>query len=171
FKAPIALGAMISLFSPLPSCLNAGARILYPMGEHRVFPHQLGRAHPKNGTPHVALTVYIVIMLAIPVTLEFFTNPVTTFGDAGTLAAFGFLLASFLITIAAPVYLHRRGELRAKHVVIAVIACLCLLVPTEGSFYPVPPFPTDIFPYIFLFYLAAGGPWLFILRRRRRPRR
>jgi len=168
FKAPIALGAMISFFSLSLSCLNAGARILYPMGEHRVFPHQLGRAHPRNGTPHVALTVYIVIMLAIPVVLELVTNPVTTFGDAGTLAAFGFLLAYFLITIAAPVYLHRRGELRAKHVVIAVIACLCLLVPTEGSFYPVPPFPVNIFPYLFAAYIAAGGTWLFILSRRRR---
>jgi amino acid transporter len=168
FKAPIALGAMISFFSLSLSCLNAGARILYPMGEHLVFPHQLGRAHPKNGTPHVALTVYIVIMFAIPTVLELVTNPVTTFGDAGTLAAFGFLLAYFLITIAAPVYLHRRGELRPRHVVIAVIACLCLLVPTEGSFYPVPPSPVNIFPYIFAAYIAIGGGWLFILSRRRR---
>ncbi len=168
FKAPISLGAMISFFSLSLSCLNAGARILYPMGEHLVFPRQLGRAHPKNGTPHVALTVYVVIMFAIPTVLELVTNPVTTFGDAGTLAAFGFLLAYFLITIAAPVYLHRRGELRARHVVIAVIACLCLLVPTEGSFYPVPPFPVSIFPYIFAAYIAAGGSWLFILSHRRR---
>jgi amino acid transporter len=168
FKAPIALGAMISFFSLSLSCLNAGARILYTMGEHKVFPHQLGRAHPKNGTPYVALTVYIVIMLAIPVVLEIVTNPVTTFGDAGTLAAFGFLLAYFLITIAAPVYLHRRGELRARNVVIAVIACLCLLVPTEGSFYPVPPYPINIFPYLFAAYIAIGGGWLFILSRRRR---
>ena len=98
-------------------------------------------------------------MLAIPVVLELFTNPVTTFGDAGTLAAFGFLLAYFLITIAAPSYLAKRGELRARNVVIAVIAILCLLVPTEGSFYPVPPFPVNIFPYIFLAYMrpAAAG--------------
>jgi amino acid transporter len=168
FKAPIALGAMISFFSLSLSCLNAGARILYTMGEHKVFPHQLGRAHPKNGTPHVALTVYIVIMFAIPTVLELVTNPVTTFGDAGTLAAFGFLLAYFLITIAAPVYLHRRGELRARNVVIAVVACLCLLVPTEGSFYPVPPFPLNIFPYLFAAYIAVGLGWLFILSRRRR---
>ena len=166
FKAPIALGAMISFFSLSLSCLNAGARILYPMAEHGVFPHQLGRAHPKNGTPHVALTVYVVIMFAIPTVLELVTNPVTTFGDAGTLAAFGFLLAYFLITIAAPVYLHRRGELRARHVVIAVIACLCLLVPTEGSFYPVPPFPVDIFPYIFLAYIGLGCVWLYVANRR-----
>jgi amino acid transporter len=168
FKAPIALGAMISFFSLSLSCLNAGSRIVFPMGEHMVFPSHLGRAHPKNGTPHVAITVYVAIMFAIPTVLEIVTNPLTTFGDAGTLAAFGFLLAYYLVTIAAPVYLRRRGELRPRNVVIAVIACLCLLVPTVGSFYPVPPFPVDIFPYIFVAYMAVGGSWLFIQSRRRR---
>jgi amino acid transporter len=168
FKAPIALGAMISFFSLSLSCLNAGSRIIYPMGEHMVFPSQLGRAHPKNGTPYVAITVYVAIMFSIPTVLELVTNPLTTFGDAGTLAAFGFLLAYYLITIAAPAYLKRRGELRPRDVVIAAIACLCLLVPTIGSFYPVPPFPVDIFPYIFVAYMAIGGGWLFILSRRRR---
>jgi amino acid transporter len=168
FKAPISLGAMISFFSLSLSCLNAGARILYPMGEHMVFPRHLGRAHPKNGTPHVAITVYIAIMFAIPTVLELVTNPVTTFGDAGTLAAFGFLLAYFLITVAAPAYLRRRGEMRRRDTVIAAIACLCLLVPTIGSFYPVPPFPVNVFPYIFAAYMAVGGGWLFLLSRRRR---
>jgi amino acid transporter len=168
FKAPIALGAMISFFSLSLSCLNAGARIIYPMGEHMVFPRHLGSAHPKNGTPHVAITVYVAIMFAIPTVLEIVTNPLTTFGDAGTLAAFGFLLAYFLITIAAPAYLRRRRELRVRNVVIAVIACLCLLVPAIGSFYPVPPFPVDIFPYIFVAYMAVGGGWLVVLSRRQR---
>jgi amino acid transporter len=168
FKAPISLGAMISFFSLSLSCLNAGARLLYPMGEHMVFPRHVGKVHPKNGTPHVAITVYIAIMFLIPTILELVTNPVTTFGDAGTLAAFGFLLAYFLITIAAPVYLRRRGEMRARNVVIAAIACLCLLVPTIGSFYPVPPFPVNVFPHIFAAYMAIGGGWLFILSRRRR---
>jgi hypothetical protein len=58
--------------------------------------------------------------------------------------------------------------MRARNVVIAVIACLCLLVPTIGSFYPVPPFPVNVFPYIFAAYMVAGGCWLFILSRRRR---
>jgi hypothetical protein len=37
-----------------------------------------------------------------------------------------------------------------------------------GSFYPVPPFPVNIFPYLFAAYIAVGGGWLFILSRRRR---
>jgi amino acid transporter len=168
FKIPISLCAMISFFGLSLSCLNAGSRILLPMAEHGVFPHQLAKTHGRNETPHIAISVYIVVMFLIPTVLEIFTNPLNTFDNAGTLAAWGFLVSYFAISVAAPVYLKKRGELRPKHIVITVIACLCLLVPTEGSFYPVPAFPTNIFPYIYLFYLAVGGAWLFILSRRRR---
>jgi len=70
--------------------------------------------------------------------------------------------------VAAPAYQAKRRELRGRNVVITVVACLCLLVPTVGSFYPVPPYPTDIFPYIFAAYMAVGGGWLFIVSRRQR---
>jgi amino acid transporter len=168
FKIPISLCAMISFFGLSLSCLNAGSRILLPMAEHGVFPHQLAKTHGRNETPHIAISVYIAVMFLIPTVLEIFANPLNTFDNAGTLAAWGFLVSYFAISVAAPVYLKKRGELRPKHIVITVIACLCLLVPTEGSFYPVPAFPTNIFPYIYLFYLAIGGAWLFILSRRRR---
>jgi amino acid transporter len=168
FKIPLSLGAMISFFSLSLSCLNAGSRIIYPMGQHLVFPRRLGSAHATNGTPHVAITVYVAIMFLVPAVLEINTNPLTTFGDAGTLAAFGFLLAYFLISIAAPSYLAKRRELRPRNIVVAVLALLCLLVPTIGSFYPVPPYPVNLFPYIFVGYMAVGAGWLFVVSRRRR---
>jgi amino acid transporter len=168
FKIPVALGAMVSFFSLTLSCLNAGSRIIYPMARHTIFPKHLGRAHEENQTPHVAITSYIVAIVAIPLVLEIFTNPLTTFGDAGTLAAFGFLTAYFLISVAAPAYLQKLRELRARHVVVAVMACVLLMVPLIGSFYPVPPFPVDVFPYIFLAYMLAGSGWLFLVSRRNR---
>jgi amino acid transporter len=168
FKAPISLCAMISFFGLSLSCLNAGSRIMFPMAGHGVFPKALGKVHPANGTPHRAISVYIVVMFCIPAVLEIVTSPLTTFGDAGTLAAWGFLAAYFTISVAAPAYLRKRGELRPRNVVVTVLACLCLLVPTVGSFYPVPPFPVSIFPYLFLAYMAAGGVWLLACHRRNR---
>ena len=109
----MAIGAMVSFFSLTLSCLNAGSRIIFSMAHHSVFPKQLGQVHPTNRTPYVAISSYILLILAVPCVLEIFTNPLTTFGDGGTLAAFGFLTAYYLITIAAPVYLKKRGELKA----------------------------------------------------------
>jgi len=166
FKIPICIGAMVSFFSLSLSCLNAGSRIMFPMARHGIFSGHLGRAHATNRTPHVAVTVYIAMIFALPAFLMIFTNPLTAFGDAGTLAAFGFLVAYYLITVAAPVYLKKLGELRPGNVVLAGVAVLCLLVPTIGSFYPVPAWPVNVFPYIFLGYMLVGAGWLFLVNRR-----
>ncbi|HME75077.1 MAG TPA: hypothetical protein VKI00_05275 [Mycobacterium sp.] len=82
-------------------------------------------------------------------------------------AAFGFLLVYFMISIAAPVYLRRRGEITRKDIAVLVLAPACLLVPTVGSFYPVPPVPVRYFPYYFLIYMLAGVGWLITVSRRK----
>ncbi len=167
FRIPVSIGAMVSFFSLSLSCLNAGSRIMYPMARHGIFSGHLGRAHATNRTPHVAVTIYIAMIFALPAFLMIFTNPLTAFGDAGTLAAFGFLVAYYLITVAAPVYLKKLGELSWRNVVLACVAIVCLMVPTIGSFYPQPPYPVKLFPYIFLGWMAVGAGWLFIVNRRR----
>ena len=159
-KWPISLGATVSFFSLSLSCINAGSRILYPMAQHGIFPRSLSRIHHKNHTPFIAISVFTLIVFAVPSFLQIYTTPLTTFGDAGTLAAFGFLLAYYMISVAAPVFLRKRGELERRHIVISVLAVIFLLVPTVGSFYPVPAFPVRVFPYYFLAYMAVGAIWL-----------
>jgi hypothetical protein len=41
------------------------------------------------------------------------------------------------------------------------------MVPTVGSFYPMPAWPVNLFPYIYLGWMAVGAGWLFIVSRRR----
>ncbi|WP_327140265.1 APC family permease [Nocardia sp. NBC_01327] len=167
FKLPIDLGAMISFFALSLSCLNAGARLIYPMARHSVFPAALGKVHAANATPAAALTGYIVLMVGVPALWSSQTDVLTIFNDAGTLAAFGFLLAYFMVVVAAPVYLRKLGALSRPAVVGSVLAFVFLLVPTVGSFYPLPPWPVDLFPYIFLTYLLIGAGWLWLAARRR----
>jgi hypothetical protein len=89
-----------------------------------------------------------------------------SFNDAGTFGAFGFLGAYFLISLAAPAYLRHRGQLGGNELVTALISVILLMVPAVGSVYPVPAWPVNMFPYIFLGYLAIGVTWFLILRRR-----
>ena len=167
FRIPLDIGAMISFFSLSLSCLNAGARILFPMGRHGFLPRQLHAVHEKNLTPHVALSVYGGLIFSVAIILHAVgTSPNTIFNDAGTLAALGFMTAYYLITIAAPVYLRKLGELRGRNIALAVLACVFLLVPLVGSFYPVPAWPLNIFPYIFGAYMIVGGVSLYVMSRR-----
>jgi amino acid transporter len=122
FKLPLSLGAMISFFALSLSCLNAGARIIYPMARHSVFPARLGKVHTSNATPAAALSAYILLMFAVPALWSTQIDVVTVFNGAGTLAAFGFLLAYFMVSVAAPIHLRKLGELKLRNVIVAVLA-------------------------------------------------
>jgi hypothetical protein len=78
------------------------------------------------------------------------------FNNAGTMGAFGFLGAYFLISLAAPMFLKKRGELKAKDTALCVAALVLMLIPAVGSVYPVPAAPVNAFPYVFGAYLFFG---------------
>ena len=168
-KAPISIGAMVSFYSLALSCMNSGARILYPMGKLGVFHSSVGSSHETNETPHVAVTLMAVLILVASVLLTkvFKLEILDAFNDAGTFGAFGFLGAYFLISIAAPAYLSKRHELSPGALALAIASVVLLLVPAVGSVYPVPSWPVNIFPYIFLGYLALGLGWFIVLRNNR----
>jgi amino acid transporter len=111
----------------------------------------------------MALLIFAVPTVMVTV---FRLEILDAFNDAGTFGAFGFLGAYFLISVAAPAYLKRRGQLGGRELALSVASVLLLMVPAVGSVYPVPPSPVNIFPYIFLGYLAIGLAWFMILRRR-----
>jgi amino acid transporter len=167
-KAPISAGAMISFFSLALSCLNSGARIMFAMGRLGVLPKAIGSSHEANETPHVAVTMMGVLIFIVPVAMVtiFQLAVLDAFNDAGTFGAFGFLGAYFLISIAAPMFLKQWGKLTLREIAIPVASVILLMVPAVGSVYPVPSWPVNIFPYIFLAYLAIGLTWFMILRRR-----
>jgi amino acid transporter len=167
FKVPVSLGGMVSFFALTLSCVNSGSRILLPLSKHGFMPKRLHGTHDTNLTPHTCIGLYYGVLLT-----EVFIwhgaggSVLTMFDDAGTMAATGFLFSYFMTVVAAPLYLKKLGELKQSNVAVAVVGCLLLMVPLVGLFYPLPAFPVDIFPAIFVAYMLAGGTWLFVLNRR-----
>jgi hypothetical protein len=68
----------------------------------------------------------------------------------------GFCGAYVLISLATPFYLKKIAELKPHHIAVAVISLGLLTVPIVGTVYPVPSYPMNYFPYIFLAYIVAG---------------
>jgi amino acid transporter len=159
FLAPLlSAGAMFSFYALASSCMNAGARVMYAMGRHEFFHRGTGAAHEKHGTPHVSLAVMAVIMFVVVTFCKFAFKweVLDEFNNAGTMGAFGFLGAYFLISLAAPFYLKKRNELRGKDIALCVAALALMIIPAIGSVYPVPPAPVSYFPYVFLAYVVSG---------------
>ncbi len=167
-KIPLSAGAMISFFALCLSCLNAGGRVIYAMGRHGLFHEATADSHATNETPHVAITVMSILAFLVPTGMIIgHVAPLDAFNYVGTCAAFGFVIAYGLVTIAAPVYLKHLGELRGKDVAGCVAALVLLAIPAVGSVYPIPDPPVKYFPYLFLVYLAIGIAWILAAYRRK----
>jgi amino acid transporter len=166
FLAPlITIGAMVSLFACSLASINAGSRIFFSMARHGIFHPSLGQAHGSNQTPHIAVTMVSLFVFLVAASMSMFgVGVLDIYFYTGTIATYGFLLVYVLVSIAAPVYLHRERQLKPLDVVISVISVVFMLLPVVGSVYPVPPTPFNVFPYLFLMYLVAGGAWFLMLR-------
>ncbi len=156
---PLSAGAMVSFFALALSCMNAGARVIFAMSRHGAFHECFRRSHKSNETPHLALAGMALLMFGIVATCSV-TGMATldAFNNAGTMGAFGFLGAYALICLAAPLYLWKIGELKAKDIAICAVALVMLLLPAWGVFFPqpAPTPPQSYFPYVFLIYCGAG---------------
>lgn len=173
----ISLGALLSFFTCTLGCINPTARVIFLMARHGVFHTSLGASHEENLTPHMAVTLSSVLTFVVPTAVVLFgVSPFESQGYFGTICTYGFLLVYLLISIAAPVYLHRLGELRPMNIVFSVLGVGFMSLPLIGTIgipgsdlFPAPEAPTNVFPYLFALYIAAGFGW-FVFQRCRSPR-
>jgi amino acid transporter len=172
----IGLGALFSFFACILGSINPAARVAFLMARHGLFHASLGNTHSSNKTPHVAVTVCSTITFLIPAGMSLFNIKLfECMGYLGAIASYGFLTVYILISIAAPVYLHKIHKLRVIDVIFSVIAITFMSIPIIGSvgipgnsLFPVPDAPYHLFPYLFLLYILITCGW-FILKRQRSP--
>jgi amino acid transporter len=159
---PLSVGAMIGSFAAVSACVNASARILYSLSRNGGLHPAVGSSHEFYETPHVAVTIMSVLFFIIPAALVCVpgTQLLDIVGYGGSLTAFGFIAAYFLVSIAAPEYLRGIGEVRGRDYALAVTAAIMLVFPAVRSVYPIPGWPYSLFPYLFLAYLVAGFVWI-----------
>lgn len=161
------VSALISSFACTLASVNAGARMLFSMGRYAYLPRRMGHVHGRHRTPHVAATWGTLFAAALAIGLLRLFSPLDAFGDAGTLATFGFLVVYLLLCVVAPLDLRRDGRMRPPHAIIGAIGALLMAFVIFGSLHPAPPWPANLLPYVFGAYLALGSLWYAWLARRR----
>lgn len=154
----ITIGAIISFFGCVLASITAGARVLFLLGRHGVLHSSLGGAHETNATPHVAVTVAsIIAFIPAAILTGLGQNLFSIYGWIGTTATLGFIVVYIAVSVAAPVYLYRRKELRPVHIIGALAAITLQVVALIGATYPLPAAPNSYPIYAFVILLAAGG--------------
>ena len=162
--ALVYFGAAISSFACALASLNAFSRMLYSLSRYRFLHHSMGRVHLRHQTPHLALgcgaTLNFLLCAAFSRNAE-----LDTFGWYGTLASYGFIIVYLLCSISAPVYLRKTGELTASTVAYGAVGAILMLLALLGSLYPIPAYPLNLLPYVFVIYMSVGAAWFVVLQQ------
>lgn len=163
--ALVAVGAAISLFTAAVATMVAASRIAFALAGEGALPAALARVSARRGAPQRALRIAVALVLATALGLASVATPLDIYDWLGTFGTFGCILAYALTAAAAPVFLHRAGRLRPRHLAASVAALAVLAYVLYGSLYPVPAAPLDLLPWLFAGLLAAGVAWSLLLRR------
>lgn len=156
-------GATISSFACALASLNAASRLLFSMSRYQFIHDSMGLIHTRHRTPHLAVSLGSVAMFLVPVLMLKY-ELMDALGYLGTIATYGFIVVYFLISVAAPLYLKQNRDLKFKDRLIGAVGALGMVVAMVGSVYPVPSYPYNILPYLFLAYMALGGLWFLWIK-------
>ncbi|PXY20787.1 APC family permease [Prauserella muralis] len=162
------VGIAASFFACTMATGGALVRVLLSMGREGIVPRRFGATHPRYRTPHVAILVALPVATLVPVVLLAAGVPWTRlFVVLLNVAVFGYLIAYLLVCVAAPVFLHRIGELTRGAVAASAVSVPVLLVAVvaftvSGS--------GDGYPLMFALLAAAGLVWFAWVRLRRADR-
>ncbi len=164
--AIVYFGAAISSFACALASLNAFGRLLFSLGRYQFVHQSMGMVHADHKTPYLALAVGAVINFVLCAAFIRAGSETDTFGWYGTLASFGFIVVYLLCSLCAPLYLKKVGEVTAKDYALGGLGAILMVGAVVGSLYPIPAYPLNLLPYIFLAYLLVGVAWFFILKLR-----
>lgn len=168
FSPILNLGVTASFFAVVVAPLNVIGRIVYVMGKEGVVPQFFGSTHTSYLTPHRALLVFAPLVIAVPVVLYLVgTEAFDVLVWVDTFGTFGYMVAYAAVAIAAPVFLRRIGVKNWLLWPCTILAVGAMAYVFYANVFPVPTFPLNIIPFIFLAVIALGIARYLWLRKNR----
>jgi len=164
------LAGLTSIFSSLIGLTNSQARILFSASREGMLPVVFGKIHPQHRTPHIAMWSFIGAALAIVIVFGYVyhIDPVTLFGETGTLGTIPIIVVYLVTNLALPVFMlkfHRADFRAVRHLLVPLLGSCLMLFPLYGLVEPGQAYPFSIYPYGVLALLVISGIYGLILAR------
>ena len=141
------------------ACTNAASRVMYTMGQAGTLPARFGEIHPVHHTPAFAIAFLQLSALGAALLVGLVLRPEDILGFLGTIATLAVIILYSMANLALTSYIRREHPDDFSiwwHAVVPWIATLALLPVLFVTIYPVPAWPYNITPYLFVVGLVFG---------------
>ena len=167
FNPILNFGIAASFFAVVVAPMNVIGRILYVMGKEGVVPSAIGRTHPTHLTPHRALLTVSPFVIAVSIVMYLNgVDPMNVVTWVDTYGTYGYMVAYAAAALAAVKFL-RSIDARVPLVwPAAVVAIASMAYVFYANVYPVPAYPLNVIPWLFIATVAVALAWYLILSRR-----
>jgi amino acid transporter len=138
---------------------NASTRVMYTMARGDALPGALSSIHPKYRTPSNALHFQTAISLILMAIVGIWLGGSMVFGFLGTIITVGLIVMYGMSNLGLVAYMRRYQPNNfnvLRHGVVPILGTLLLLPVLWVTFWPVPAFPFNIVPYVFIAWLVVG---------------
>ena len=141
------------------ACTNAASRVMYTMGQAGTLPARFGKIHPDHQTPTFAIAFIQLSGIVAVLLVGLLLRPADILGFLGTIATLAVIILYSMANLALTSYIRREhpDDFSVwRHAVIPWIGTLALLPVLFVTVYPVPAWPYNITPYLFVVALIFG---------------
>jgi amino acid transporter len=145
------------------ACTNSASRVMYTMGRAGTLPASFGRIHPVHQTPTFAIAFQQLFGIAAVFLVALLLSPEYIFGFLETISTLAVIVLYCMANLALTSYMRRVHPDRFsfwQHLAAPWAATLALLPVLFVTLYPVPEWPYNLAPYLFLVALLAGFAYM-----------
>lgn len=160
FAPILTFGVGASFFAVVVAPLNVVGRIIYVMGKEGMVAERFGRTHESHLTPHRVLLLAGPAAIVLDVVLLLMgVDPMNIVVWVDTYGTYGYMVAYALVAIACVLYTRRENIPNTLVWVCATVAVVAMAYVFFANVWPVPAFPLNVIPYLFLVTMIAAVVW------------
>jgi amino acid transporter len=141
------------------ACTNSASRVMYTMGRAGTLPARFGRIHPAHHTPSFAIGFQQMFGIAAVLLVGLLLRPEDIFGFLETLSALAAIILYSMANLALTSYMrraHPQSVSTWRHGVFPWAGTLMLVPVLFVTVYPVPGWPYNVVPYLFVAAMVVG---------------
>jgi amino acid transporter len=149
---------------------NATSRVTYTMAQAGVLPSALKTIHPLHRTPTVAIHVQQIFQMVSFLAVGIFFGAGEVFGFLGTITTLAIIVLYVLANFALTAFIRREHPTSFgvwRHSIVPVVGTLLLIPVMFVTIWPIPPYPLNLAPYLFVILMLVGLTVMKVVEVRR----
>jgi amino acid transporter len=162
----VTVGLILATAANNIALYNAGARMLFTLPREGVNWRWLVRTS-KHRTPSSGILVFAAVNLVVMIAIAIWgLNPVTAYGNLGTLSGYG-TIVMYVVTCIAAVILMIRTTRNVAAMAICLVGAAVMSYGMYTFLHPFPHYPASVYAWIFIGASALAVIGYLVLRLRR----